>query len=154
MTGRLGGFHFNDSKYGDDDLTVGSIRPYELFLVMLELLEHGGGTMPALAYMIDQSNNLKDPIEDLLQATDAIQDTLALGACVDRSALAAAQEADDPALAAEILQAAYRADVRPLVAEARRRNGAALDPLTAYRRSGYREAVIGARGSGHVATGL
>ena len=154
MTGRLGGFHFNDSKYGDDDLTVGSIRPFELFLVMLELLEHGGGTMPPLAYMIDQSNNLKDPIEDLIQATDAIQHTLALGACVDRSALVVAQEADDPALAAEILQAAYRADVRPLVAEARRRNGAALDPLTAYRRSGYREAVIGARGSGHVATGL
>ncbi len=65
MTGRLGGFHFNDSKYGDDDLTVGSIRPYELFLVTLELLEHGGGTMPPLAYLIDQSNNLKDPIEDL-----------------------------------------------------------------------------------------
>ena len=78
----------------------------------------------------------------------------ALGACVDRQSLAAAQEADDPALAAEILQAAYRADVRPLLAEARRRNGAALDPLIAYRRSGYREAVIGARGSGHVATGL
>ena len=74
--------------------------------------------------------------------------------CVDRAALAAAQEGDDPALAAEILHAAYRTDVRPLVAEARRRNGAALDPLTAYRRSGYREAVIGARGSGHVATGL
>ena len=85
MTGRLGGFHFNDSKYGDDDLTVGSIRPFELFLVMLELLEHGGGTMPPLAYMIDQSNNLKDPIEDLIQATDAIQHTLALAACVDRS---------------------------------------------------------------------
>jgi L-rhamnose isomerase / sugar isomerase len=154
MTGRLGGFHFNDSKYGDDDLTVGSIRPFELFLMMLELLEHGGGTMPPLAYLIDQSNNLKDPIEDLIQATDAIQHTLALGACVDRAALAAAQEGDDPALAAEILHAAYRADVRPLVAEARRRNGAALDPLTAYRRTGYREAVIGARGSGHVATGL
>jgi len=104
--------------------------------------------------MIDQSNNLKDPIEDLIQATDAIQHTLALGACVDRSALAVAQEGDDPALAAEILHAAYRADVRPLVAEARRRNGAALDPLTAYRRSGYREAVVGARGTGHVATGL
>jgi L-rhamnose isomerase/sugar isomerase len=154
MTGRLGGFHFNDSKYGDDDLTVGSIRPYELFLVMLELLEHGGGTMPPIAYMIDQSNNLKDPIEDLLQATDAIQQTLALAACVDHSSLAVAQEADDPALAAEILQAAYRADVRPLVAEARRRNGAALDPVTAYRRSGYRDAVTKARGSGHVATGL
>jgi L-rhamnose isomerase/sugar isomerase len=110
--------------------------------------------MPPIAYMIDQSNNLKDPIEDLLQATDAIQHTLAVAACVDRSSLAVAQEADDPALSAEILQAAYRADVRPLVAEARRRNGAALDPVTAYRRSGYRDAVTKARGSGHVATGL
>ena len=154
MTGRLGGFHFNDSKYGDDDLTVGSIRPFELFLVMLELLEHGGGTMPPLAYMIDQSNNLKDPIEDLAQATDAIQHTLAAALCVDRESLVAAQEADDPALAAEILHAAFRADVRPLVAEARRRNGAAIDPVTAYRRSGYRSAAIAARGSGHVATGL
>jgi L-rhamnose isomerase/sugar isomerase len=154
MTGRLGGFHFNDSKSGDDDLTVGSIRPYELFLMMLELLEHGGGTMPPLAYLIDQSNNLKDPIEDLAQATDAIQHTLALAACVDHTSLVAAQDADDPALAAEILHAAYRAEVRPLVAEARRQNGAALDPVTAYRRSGYRDAVVAIRGAGHVATGL
>ena len=154
MTGRLGGFHFNDSAYGDDDLTVGSIRPFQLFLIVLELLDHGDGSMPALAYLIDQSNNLKDPIEDLAQATDAIQHTLALALCLDQQALVAAQEADDPALAAEILHAAYRADVRPLVAEARRRNGAALDPVTAYRRSGYRAAVAGTRGSGHVATGL
>jgi L-rhamnose isomerase/sugar isomerase len=154
MTGRLGGFHFNDSKYGDDDLTVGSIRPYQLFLVMLELLEHGGGSMPPLAYLLDQSNNLKDPIEDLAQATDAIQHSLALALCVDRESLTAGQDADDPALAAELLQAAYRADVRPLVAEARRRNGAALDPITAFRRSGYRAAVGEARGAGHVATGL
>ena len=154
MTGRLGGFHFNDSKYGDDDLTVGSIRPFELFLIMLELLEHGDGAMPALAYMIDQSNNLKDPIEDLAQATDAIQQTLALALLVDRTSLSAAQESDDPALAAEILHSAYRADIRPLVAEARRRNGAAIDPVTAYRRSGYRAAVTADRGTGHVATGL
>ena len=154
MTGRLGGFHFNDSKYGDDDLTAGSIRPFQLYLVMLELLEHGGGSMPGLAYMIDQSNNLKDPIEDLIQATDSIQHALALALCLDRTSLGAAQEADDPALAAEILHAAYRADVRPLVREARRRNGAALDPVTAYRRSGYRAEVTGVRGSGHVTTGL
>jgi L-rhamnose isomerase / sugar isomerase len=154
MTGRLGGFHFNDSKYGDDDLTVGSVGPLQLFLVLLELLEHGDGAMPALAYMIDQSNNLKDPIEDLAQATEAIQHALALALLVDRTSLESAQETDDPALAAEILQAAYRADVRPLVAEARRRNGAAIDPVTAYRRSGYRAEVTKARGSGHVASGL
>jgi L-rhamnose isomerase/sugar isomerase len=154
MVGRLGGFHFNDSMYGDDDVTVGSIRPFQLFLVMLELLDEGDGSVPPLAYLIDQSNNLKDPIEDLAQATDAIQHTLALALLVDRTSLAAAQEGDDPALAAEILHAAYRAEVRPLVAEARRRNGAALDPVTAYRRSGYRAAVTADRGSGHVATGL
>jgi L-rhamnose isomerase / sugar isomerase len=154
MVGRLGGFHFNDSMYGDDDVTVGSIRPFQLFLVMLELLDEGDGSVPPLAYLIDQSNNLKDPIEDLAQATDAIQHTLALALLVDRTSLAAAQEGDDPALAAEILHTAYRADVRPLVAEARRRNGAALDPVTAYRRSGYRAAVTADRGSGHVATGL
>jgi L-rhamnose isomerase/sugar isomerase len=154
MTGRLGGFHFNDTKYGDDDVTVGSIAPFRLFLVFLELLEIGDGKMPQLAYLIDQSNNLKDPIEDLAQATDAIQHTLALALCVDRASLSAAQEADDPALAAELLHVAFRADVRPLVAEARRLNGAALDPVTAYRRSGYRTAVAGERGSGHVATGL
>jgi L-rhamnose isomerase/sugar isomerase len=104
--------------------------------------------------MIDQSNNLKDPIEDLAQATDAIQHALALALCVDQSALQAAQEADDPALAAEILHGAYRADVRPLVAEARRRNGAAVEPVIAYRRSDYRAGVARDRGSGHVATGL
>ena len=121
MVGRLGGFHFNDSKYGDDDLTVGSIQPYQLFLVMLELLEHGGGRMPDLAYMIDESHNLKDPIEDLIQATDQIQVALAQALLVKRDELHEAQEANDPARAAEILQRAYRTDVRPIVAEARRR---------------------------------
>ena len=80
-TGRLGGFHFNDSKYGDDDLTVGSIKPFQLFLIFIELLEFGGWCMPDIAYMIDESHNLKDPLEDLIQATDAIQHTLALAMC-------------------------------------------------------------------------
>ncbi|HUQ40646.1 MAG TPA: TIM barrel protein [Acidimicrobiales bacterium] len=154
MAGRLGGFHFNDSKYGDDDLTVGSIHPYQLFLIFGELLEAGGGRMPAAAYMIDESHNLKDPLEDLIQATDAVQHTLALALCVDRGALADAQEANDPALAAEILHRAFRTDVRPFVAEARRRNGAALAPLATYRRLGYRAAAVAERGSGAVATGL
>ena len=123
---------------------------------MLELLEHGGGTMPPLAYMIDQSNNLKDPIEDLRPGNrrDPAH-ARARRCCVDRQSLAAAQEADDPALAAEILHAAYRADVRPLVAEARRRNGAALDPVDgvpAQRLPRGRDRRP--RGSGHVATGL
>ena len=154
MVGRLGGFHFNDSKYGDDDLTVGSIKPFQLFLIFLELLEVGGGTMPELAYMIDESHNLKDPIEDLIQATDAIQHTLAQALCVRRDELADAQSENDPARAAEILHRAFRTDVRPLVAQARRQNGAAIDPFAAYRASGYRAAKIEERGAGSVATGL
>ncbi|HZU74901.1 MAG TPA: hypothetical protein VE990_19240 [Acidimicrobiales bacterium] len=154
MVGRLGGFHFNDSSYGDDDLTTGSVTPYRLFLILLELIDAGGGSMPPLAYMLDESHNLKDPLEDLIQATDALQLALAQALCVDRQALAEAQEANDPAGAAEVLQAAYRSDVRPLVAEARRRNGAAIDPLGAFRAAGYRRTVTDQRGSTARATGL
>ena len=154
MVGRLGGFHFNDSKYGDDDLTVGSINPYQFFLVALELVDVGNGRMPDIAYMIDASHNVKDPLEDLAQATDQIQVAIAQALLVDRAALTECQDACDPVLAAEMLQRAYRSDVRPLVAEARRRNGAALDPVATFRRSGYRAAVIAERGSESVATGL
>jgi L-rhamnose isomerase/sugar isomerase len=154
MVGRLGGFHFNDSKYGDDDLTVGSIHPYQFFLIVLELVDHGGGIMPDVRYMIDASHNLKDPIEDLIQATDQIQLTIAQAMLVDRDALSEAQERNDPALGAEVLQAAYRSDVRPLVAEARRRNRAALDPLMTFRRLGYRQAMVQERGADARASGL
>jgi L-rhamnose isomerase / sugar isomerase len=154
MVGRLGGFHFNDSKYGDDDLTVGSIKPFQLFLIILELLDVGSGSMPHLAYMIDESHNLKDPLEDLIQATDAIQVCLAQALCVNRADLQEAQQANDAARAAEVLHRAFRTDVRPLVAEARRRNGAALDPLAAFRAVGYRAAKVTERGSSAVATGL
>lgn len=159
MTGRLGGFHFNDSKYGDDDLTVGSIKPFQLFLVMLELIEHGAvltgvPSMPDVAYMIDESHNVKDPLEDLLQATTQIQHTIAQALLVDRSALASGQEANDAAGCAELIHRAFRTDVTPVVAEARRRNGAALDPLAAYRAGGYRAAALAERGSGGAATGL
>jgi L-rhamnose isomerase/sugar isomerase len=104
--------------------------------------------------MIDASHNLKDPIEDLIQATDQIQFTIAQALLVDRDALTDAQGANDPARAAEVLQAAYRTDVRPLVAAARRRNGAALAPLTTFRRIGYRAAMISERGDDSVASGL
>jgi L-rhamnose isomerase/sugar isomerase len=154
MVGRLGGFHFNDSKYGDDDLTVGSITPFQLFLITGELLEAGGGQMPAAAYMIDESHNLKDPLEDLIQATDALQVALAQALCVNRADLADAQQANDAARAAEVLHRGFRTDVRPLVAEARRRNGAALDPLATFRAIGYRAAVTATRGADSVATGL
>jgi L-rhamnose isomerase/sugar isomerase len=154
MTGRLGGFHFNDSKYGDDDLTAGSVNPYQFFLIVNELLDHGGGAMPALRYMIDASHNLKDPLEDLIQSTDQIQVTVAQALLIDRTRLAEAQEANDPALAAEVLQTAYRSDVRPLVAEARRRNGAAIRPLATFRASGYRAKAVAERGTAAVASGL
>jgi L-rhamnose isomerase/sugar isomerase len=154
MVGRLGGFHFNDSKYGDDDLTVGSITPFQLFLIVGELLDAGAGRLPDLAYMIDESHNLKDPLEDLIQATDAIQVALAQALCVNRADLAEAQAANDPARAAEVLHRGSRTDVRPIVAEARRRNGAAIDPLSTYRAVGYRQQVTAERGSGAVATGL
>ncbi|HKA82932.1 MAG TPA: hypothetical protein VKD21_03680 [Acidimicrobiales bacterium] len=154
MVGRLGGFHFNDSKYGDDDLTVGSITPFQLFLIIGELLEAGGGHMPDAAYMIDESHNLKDPLEDLIQATDALQVALVQALCVNRADLADAQQANDAARAAEVLHRGFRTDVRPLVAEARRRNRAALDPLATFRAIGYRAAVTAARGADSVATGL
>jgi L-rhamnose isomerase/sugar isomerase len=154
MAGRLGGFHFNDSKYGDDDLTTGSIKPYQLFLIFLELLDADGGRMPDLAYMIDQSNNLKDPLEDLMQATDAMQVALAQALIVDQHALREAQDANDPAGAQEILHRAYRTDVRPLVAEARLRNHAALDPIATYRALAYRDEQIRERGRSAVATGI
>lgn len=154
MVGRLGGFHFNDSKYGDDDLTTGSIAPFQLFLIFHELVLHGDGALPDLAYLLDQSHNLKDPLEDLLQSTEALALAYAQALVVDRDALAQAQADNDPALAQQVLQDAYRTDVRPLVAEARRRAGGALDPLRTFRAVGYREQARRVRGSGAVATGL
>jgi L-rhamnose isomerase/sugar isomerase len=154
MVGRLGGFHFNDSKYGDDDLTTGSIKPFQLFLIFCELIRAGEGKLPALAYMIDQSHNIKDPLEDLIQSTEAVCIAYAQALLVDRSLLAEAQDRNDATAAQEALQDAFRVDVRPLIAEARRRKGGAIDPLGAYREIGYRQARIEERGLASVATGL
>ncbi|QBI20200.1 sugar isomerase [Egibacter rhizosphaerae] len=154
MVDRLGGFHFNDSKYGDDDLTVGSIDPYQLFLIVRELVAYGGGRMPELAYMIDQSCNVKDPLEDIAQSTVALQHAVGQALLVDGTALAVAQDEGDAAMGEAILQRAFRFDVGPLAAEARRRNGAAIDPVGALRGVGYRRARIAERGAAAVATGL
>jgi L-rhamnose isomerase/sugar isomerase len=158
MEGKLGGFHFNDSKYGDDDLTVGSIKPYQLFLIFNELVEGMDARRMDhardLGWMIDASHNVKDPLEDLLQSVEAILLTYAQALLVDRQQLKAAQEANDVVAAQEILQAAFRTDVRPLVAEARLRAGGALDPLTLYRSEQVRKRLIKERGAGGVATGL
>ncbi|HUX84264.1 MAG TPA: TIM barrel protein [Chitinophagaceae bacterium] len=158
MEGRLGGFHFNDSKYGDDDLTVGCIRPYQLFLIFHELVEgmeeREMNPVTDLAWMIDASHNLKDPLEDLLQSIEAIQIAYAQALLVNQEALGRAQEMNDIVQAQEILQDAFRTDTRPLVAEARLRTEAALDPVGLFRESGLRGLLIRQRGSGARATGL
>jgi len=158
MEKKLGGFHFNDSKYGDDDLTVGSIRPYQLFLIFNELIEgmdvRGMNHASDLAWMIDASHNVKDPLEDLLQSVEAIMIAYAQALLVDRKELDEAQNANDVVAAQEILQTAFRTDVRPLVTEARLRNGGAIDPLFVYREEEIRKLLIKARGSKTVATGL
>ena len=158
MEGKLAGFHFNDSKYGDDDLTVGSINPYQLFLIFNELVEgmdaRGIDHATSIGWMIDASHNVKDPIEDLLQSVQAIKIAYAQALLVDKAALQDAQATNDVTLAQEILQQAYRTDVRPLIAEASLRNGGALSPVETYRHLNVRENLIKERGLKTVATGL
>lgn len=157
MEGKLGGFHFNDSKYGDDDLTAGSIKPYQLFLIFNELVEgmdaKGLNHAKDLGWMIDASHNVKDPLEDLLQSVEAIMIAYAQALLVDRNALKAAQDNNDVAKAQEILQNTFRSDLRPLVAEARLRAGAALSPIGLYRDLAVRNNLVNHRGN-TVATGL
>jgi len=158
MEGKLGGFHFNDSKYGDDDLTVGSINPYQLFLIFNELVagmdERGMNHATDLGWMIDASHNVKDPLEDLLQSVEAIKIAYAQALLVDTSLLEEARGNNDVAMAQEILQEAYRTDVRPIVAEARLRSGAAIEPLKLFRQLKVRERLVKERGLKTVATGL
>lgn len=158
MEGKLGGFHFNDSKYGDDDLTVGSIKPYQLYLIFRELVDgmdaKGMDHATGLGWMIDASHNVKDPLEDLLQSVQAIMIAYAQALLCDAKALEAAREANDVVAAQELLQSAYRTDVRALVAAARLRNGGALDPLKLYRNAGIRQQLIKERGNKSTATGL
>jgi len=158
MEGKLGGFHFNDSKYGDDDLTVGSINPYQLFLIFYELVEgmdtKGMNHASDLGWMIDASHNVKDPLEDLLQSVEAIMIAYAQALIVNKTALVEAQDSNDAARAQEVLQAAYRTDVRPLVAEARVTAGGVLQPLQLFRSLKIREQLIAERGTKIISTGL
>ncbi|HXB28585.1 MAG TPA: TIM barrel protein [Puia sp.] len=158
MRGKLAGFHFNDSKYGDDDLTVGSINPYQLFLIFGELVEgmdaRGMNHSRDLGWMIDASHNVKDPMEDLIQSVEAIKIAYAQALLIDRNALVKAQNNNDVSLAQEILQQAYRTDVRPLLAESRFRLGGAISPLAAFRQLQVRKILIKERGLKSVATGL
>lgn len=158
MEGKLAGFHFNDSKYGDDDLTVGSIKPYQLFLIFNELVEgmdaRGMNHAKDLGWMIDASHNVKDPLEDLLQSVEAIMLAYAQALTVDRKKLNAAQDNNDVVAAQEILQHTFRTDLRPLIAEARRRSGGAVYPLQLFRDLKIREQLVKERGNKTVATGL
>jgi L-rhamnose isomerase/sugar isomerase len=155
--GKLGGFHFNDSKYGDDDLTVGSIRPYQLFLIFLELVSGIADPLvqnPPIAYMIDASHNVKDPLEDLLQSLEAILLGYAQALMVDLDKLHNLREKNEVVLAQELLQDAYRTDVRPLLREARMRRNAAFSPIGFFRENQIREKLILERGFSNRAKGL
>ncbi len=158
MEGKLAGFHFNDSKYGDDDLTVGSVNPYQLFLIFNELVEgmdtRGLDHATGIGWMIDASHNVKDPVEDLLQSVEAIKIAYAQALLIDQHELKAAQQNNDVARAQDILQHAYRTDVRALLAEARLRVGGAIDPIATFRKLDVRNNLIKERGLKTVATGL
>lgn len=134
--GKLGGFHFNDSKYGDDDLDAGSIDPYRLFLVFNELTETQG-----LSHMLDQSHNVSDPIESLISSAMEVQRAAIQAALVDRTALRGYQDDNDALMASTTLKVAFRTDVEPILAMARLQDHGAIDPIATYRASGYRAKV-------------
>jgi L-rhamnose isomerase / sugar isomerase len=137
---RLGGFHFNDSKYGDDDLDTGSIDPFRLFLIFNELVDAELRRVPNFrpAHMLDQSHNVTDPIESLMSSAIELQRAYAQALLVDRDALDKYQDANDALMAAQTLKHAFTTDVQPILAQARLAKGAAIDPIAAYRKSGYR----------------
>lgn len=153
----LGGFHFNGSMYGDDDLSTGSIKPFQLFLIFNELVDAAQDeqlTAQTIAYMIDASHNTKDPVADLLQSLENISIAYAKALVVDRKRLHAAQQTNDVVTAEQILQCAFLTDVRSIVAEARHRNGYAINPLQCFTANGFREERIKTRGANATATGL
>jgi L-rhamnose isomerase / sugar isomerase len=139
----LGGFHFNDRRYADDDLTLGSIDPYQVFRIFHEILffEWEGGKPSDIAYMIDQSHNLKGKIEAMIQTVAMAQELFAKAALVDHGQLAKAQEKCDLVRAETFLQDAFATDVRPVIQEWRESKRLPRDPMDAFRRSGYLERV-------------
>jgi len=138
--GKLAGFHFNDSKYGDDDLDAGSIKPFQLFLIFNELVDAELCSVPYFdpAYMLDQSHNVTDPIESLMTSAAELTRAYIQAHLVDRQQLTEAQEKCDPLKALAVLKQAFTTDVGPIVAIARERSGGAIDPIATYRASGYR----------------
>ena len=145
--GKLGGFHFNDSKYGDDDLDAGSIKPFQLFLIFNELVDAEIEGVPgfAPAYMLDQSHNVTDPIESLMTSAMEVQRAYVQAHLVDRAALRRCQQACDPLMALGTLKGAFTTDVSPILSMARYRAGGAIDPITTYRASDYRRAMTAER---------
>jgi L-rhamnose isomerase/sugar isomerase len=139
--GKLGGFHFNDSQYGDDDLDAGSIKPFQLFLIFNELVDAQLSRVEGFdpAYMIDQSHNVTDPIESLVTSSIEITRAYVQAHLVDRDALSGCQERNDPLMALQTLKQAFTTDVGPILAMARVRDGGAIDPIAMYRASGYRQ---------------
>ncbi len=137
---KLAGFHFNDSKYGDDDLDTGAIDPFRLFLIFNELVDAEHRKAPGFspAYMIDQSHNVTDPIESLMSSAMEITRAFARALIVDRQQLEILQAASDVMAAHRLLKAAYNTDVTALLCEVRKRKGGALHPWACYRASGYR----------------
>jgi L-rhamnose isomerase/sugar isomerase len=137
---KLAGFHFNDSKYGDDDLDAGSIKPFELFLIFNELVDAELERVPGFdpAYMIDQSHNVTDPIESLTTSAMELVRAYVQAHLVDREALRSYQDRNDALMALQTLKQAYGTDVSPILAMARYRDGGAIDPVATYRASGYR----------------
>ena len=135
----LGGFHFNDRKYADDDLTVGSIDPYQAFRIFNEIVayEDQTGRGAKLAYMIDQSHAIKPKVQAMIQTACRIQSLFAKALCVDREALAAARKAEDTVGAETVLQTAFDADVTPILIAVRERLGVPRNPLETFRRSDY-----------------
>ncbi|MCX7720075.1 MAG: L-rhamnose isomerase [Dictyoglomus thermophilum] len=145
--GKLGGFHFNNKKYADDDLTTGSINPYELFLIFSELVSaEQDGLKMNIAYMIDESHNLKNKIEEMIQSVENIFRTYAKALIVNRKVLRKYQEEQDIVMAENTLVKAFETDVMPLIYKVREEMGVPLDPLKAFRESGYMEKVIKERG--------
>lgn len=147
--GKLGGFHFNARKYGDDDLIVGSANPFELFLIYVELVSAGVERTKDVAYMIDQSFNIEPKIEGMIMSVLALQEAYARALIVDRDALGTARREGDVLGAYRVLQDAFGTDVRPLCAKVRQDLGAEIDPVSAFLASGYQARVSEERVGGH-----
>ncbi|MEP6850266.1 MAG: L-rhamnose catabolism isomerase [Acidobacteriota bacterium] len=137
---KLGGFHFNDSKYGDDDLDAGSVKPFQLFLIFNELVDAEINSSPRFdpSYMLDQSHNVTDPIESLVASSIEVVRAYVQAHLVDREKLAQAQKDGDAIVALSTLKEAFTTDVSPILAAARERDGGAIDPVKVYRESAYR----------------